>query len=125
MSTSSLAITMRFSVAAILTAIAACASAKALVGRQAGVANPASCLTATTPVLGTVDLITCSVGTCTATDTTTESFLGEAVTFTVGVSHRLYLFECMNLNIYLNDRYYPDLRVNMRPGEPYKGSKLK
>ena len=124
MSTSSLAITMHFSVAAILTAIAACASAKALVGRQAGVTDPATCLTATAPVLGTLDIITCSAGTCTTTATATQTILGEAVTFSVGVSHQLYLFVSMSMRLYLNVHCDPDLRVSVGPCELYEVSKL-
>lgn len=80
---------MRFAVAAAILAVVATAGAKALTKRQVAVSNPASCLTATAPIVGTMDLITCSTGTCTSTETTTETFLGEDVTFAIGVRGRL------------------------------------
>lgn len=82
---------MRFAVATAILAVVATAGAKALTKRQVAVSNPASCLTATTPVLGTIDIITCSTGTCTTDVTATQSILGEDVTFTVGVRGRLCL----------------------------------
>ena len=80
------AATMRFAVVATFLAVIASAGATVLVERQVGASNPNACLTITSPLTGTRELITCSVGTCTPTGTTTEALLGQTITFTVGVS---------------------------------------
>jgi hypothetical protein len=80
-------VTMRYNLAAVVALFVVAANATALTERQVSVAQPASCLTVSGPLIGTTDVLTCSAGTtCTATTTETTAFLGQELTFTVGVS---------------------------------------
>ncbi|KAI0812757.1 hypothetical protein BC629DRAFT_1589478 [Irpex lacteus] len=78
---------MRFNVAAAVLAVVATAGAKALTKRQeVSASNPAACVSATAPIVGSLDILACAADTtCSSTTTTTTSILGEAVTFTAGV----------------------------------------